>query len=100
MNGVISTFYRYAPIWSCMDAMSTIVKALDKAHHAWKLRGMQSRPLLALLMKFDHGRYLNEASRHRIAADVAAFTLVCSKFWMGDTGVVNLSSVYRRSNQM
>lgn len=76
MNSLINTFYRYAAIWACMDVMPTIVKALDTAHHVWKLRGLQSRPLLSLLMKFDNGRYLDEISRDRIISDIAAFTLV------------------------
>ncbi|KDR75321.1 hypothetical protein GALMADRAFT_249351 [Galerina marginata CBS 339.88] len=75
MNSLINTFYRYATIWSCMDVMPTIVKALDDAHHVWKLRGLQSRPLLALLMRFDGGRHLDGPSRERIASDIAAFTL-------------------------
>jgi len=76
MNGLIGVFYRFATIWTCMDVMPTIVKALDDAHHAWKLRGVPSRPLLTLLMKFDNGRYLSETSRERLAADISAFTMV------------------------
>ncbi|KAF8972899.1 hypothetical protein BDZ97DRAFT_2053658 [Flammula alnicola] len=75
MNGLIATFERYMTIWNCMDVMPMIVKALDTAHQVWKLRGVQSRPLLALLVKFDNGRHLPEASRDRIASDIAAFTL-------------------------
>ena len=76
MNGLIGTFYRYATIWTCMDVVPIIVQALDAAHQVWKLCGVQSRPLLALLIKFDNGRYLNEGSRERIESDIAAFTLV------------------------
>jgi mediator of RNA polymerase II transcription subunit 12 len=76
MNGLIGTFYRYATIWTCMDVVPIIVQALDRAHQVWKLCGVQSRPLLALLIKFDNGRYLNEGSRERIESDIAAFTLV------------------------
>ena len=76
MNGLIGTFYRYATIWTCMDVVPTIVQALDRAHQVWKLCGVQSRPLLALLIKFDNGRYLNKESRERIESDIAAFTLV------------------------
>ncbi|KAF8160920.1 hypothetical protein B0H34DRAFT_795767 [Crassisporium funariophilum] len=75
MNALIGTFYRHAVIWTCMDVMPTIIKALDAAHQVWKIRGIQSRPLLALLMNFDNGRYLKKASRERIASDIAAFTL-------------------------
>lgn len=80
MNCLLNTFDRYETIWTCMDVMPTIVKALDTAHHVWKLRGVQSRPLLVLLMKFDNGRHLEESSRERIASDIAAFTLVCVFF--------------------
>jgi hypothetical protein len=59
-----------------MDVMPIIVKALDDAHSAWKLRGVPSRPLMTLLMKFDNGRYLSDDSRERLAADISAFTLV------------------------
>lgn len=59
-----------------MDVIPNIVQALDTAHQVWKLRGVQSRPLLALLIKFDNGRHLNEGSRERIMSDIAAFTLV------------------------
>ena len=76
MNGLIGTFYRYATIWTCMDVVPIIVQALDRAHQVWKLCGVQSRPLLALLIKFDNGRYLSEGSRERIESDIAAFTLV------------------------
>lgn len=58
-----------------MDAMPAIVKTLDTTHQAWKLRGVQSRSLLALLTRFDHGRHLDQASRERIASDFTAFTL-------------------------
>ncbi|CAA7259196.1 unnamed protein product [Cyclocybe aegerita] len=74
MNGLIGTFYRYAAIWTCMDTVPTIVKALDVAHQLWKSRGIPSRPLLALLMRFDNGRHLSQASRDRIVTDVTAFT--------------------------
>ena len=59
-----------------MDVVPTIVQALDRAHQVWKLCGVQSRPLLALLIKFDNGRHLNKESRERIESDIAAFTLV------------------------
>ncbi|KAH9485234.1 hypothetical protein JR316_0002141 [Psilocybe cubensis] len=75
MKCLLNTFDRYETIWSCMDMMPAIVKALDNAHQVWKLRGVQSRPLLALLTKFDRERYLEEGSRERISSDVAAFTL-------------------------
>jgi hypothetical protein len=76
MNGLIGIFYRFATIWTCMDVMPTIVKALDDAHYAWKSRGVPSRPLLMLLMKFDNGRYLSESSRERLTTDISTFTLV------------------------
>lgn len=76
ISSLLGTFDRYLTIWNCMDMMPTIVKALDNVHQAWKHRGIQSRPLLALLIKFDNGRYLAEASRIRVSSDIAAFTLV------------------------
>ena len=76
-SSLLGTFERYLTIWSCMDVMPTIVKALDDLHQVLKHRGVQSRPLLTLLMKFDNGRYFGEASRIRISSDITAFTLVC-----------------------
>ncbi|KAG6821035.1 hypothetical protein H0H93_007925 [Arthromyces matolae] len=57
-----------------MSEIDTIVVALDKAHQAWRARGIQSRPLLSLLLQFDAGRSLDIASRQRISADVALFS--------------------------
>lgn len=81
MNSLLNTFFRYEAIWTCMDIMPTIVNALDAAHHMWKLRGVQSRPLLALLMKFDKGRHLETHSRDKISSDIAAFELVSFLRW-------------------
>ncbi|TFK44503.1 hypothetical protein BDQ12DRAFT_21589 [Crucibulum laeve] len=72
---VIDTLRRYATIWTCMDTIPAIVTALDAAHQLWKIRGIQSRPLLSLLIEFDHGQYLRDSSRERILADIGAFTL-------------------------
>ncbi|KAG6886295.1 hypothetical protein C0993_006705 [Termitomyces sp. T159_Od127] len=72
---VIDTFHRYSTIWACMDEFRSIVAALDKAHQVWKARGIQSRPLLSLLLDFDGGRYLSDVSRERIEAEFTMFTL-------------------------
>ncbi|KAF5386158.1 hypothetical protein D9615_002361 [Tricholomella constricta] len=70
---VIDTLHRFATIWACMNAMGSIITALDKAHQVWKARGIQSRPLLSLLLEFDIGKHLNEASRDRITSDITVF---------------------------
>ncbi|KIM45096.1 hypothetical protein M413DRAFT_441761 [Hebeloma cylindrosporum] len=75
MDSLLNTFCRHITIWNCMNVMPAIVKALDTAHQVWKLRGVQCRPLLALIMRFDNSRHLSEASRERIESDLAAFTL-------------------------
>ena len=80
-----------------MDVMPTIVKALDDAHYAWKLRGVPSRPLLMLLMKSDNGRYLSESSRERLTADISAFTLV--NFSLSETFGCSVGR-FRHSNPM
>ncbi|KAJ3761793.1 hypothetical protein EV360DRAFT_37070 [Lentinula raphanica] len=72
---VIDTFRRHAVIWASMDVKSVIIKALDSVHHSWKMRGIQSKPLLVLLVEFDAGRYLSDASREEVRNDLAAFTL-------------------------
>ncbi|GLB37302.1 putative transcription mediator complex subunit Med12 [Lyophyllum shimeji] len=71
---VIDTLHRFSTIWACMNAMGSIVSALDRAHQVWKARGIQSRPLLSLLLEFDGGKHLNDLSRTRITADIALFT--------------------------
>lgn len=76
MNGLTGVLCRFATIWTCMDVMPSIVKSLDDAHYAWKLRGVPSRPLLTLLMKFDNDRYLSKDSRERLSADISVFSLV------------------------
>ena len=73
---LINTLQRFATIWACMDAMGKITSDLDAAHQAWKVRGIRCRPLLSLLLEFDNGRHLSAASRERITADTAAFSLV------------------------
>ncbi|KAF5388867.1 hypothetical protein D9757_005681 [Collybiopsis confluens] len=72
---VINTFRRHAIIWTSMDVKCTIIGALDSVHHSWKARGIQSRPLLALLVEFDGGRHLSDTSRDEVRTDLTAFTL-------------------------
>ncbi|ESK91038.1 rna polymerase ii mediator complex component [Moniliophthora roreri MCA 2997] len=72
---VIDTFRRHATVWAAMDVKRDIIVALSSAHHVWKLRGIQSRPLLALLMEFDAGRYLTDALREEIANDIAVVAM-------------------------
>lgn len=76
LTAVIDTLHRFATLWASMDLMGSIINGLYSAHHLWKIRGIQSRALLALLMEFDHGRYLTETSREQILADISSFTLV------------------------
>lgn len=59
-----------------MDAMGRIATALDDAHQVWRNRGVRSRHLLSLLLEFDNGRFLNEASRERLYTDINGLTLV------------------------
>jgi len=73
---VINTLRQFATIWACMNVIGNITSALDNAHQAWKVRGIQCRPLLSLLLEFDNGQHLNDTSRERVTADVAAFSLV------------------------
>ena len=79
MDSLLNTFCRHIIIWNCMNVMPTIVKALDTAHQVWKLRGIQCRPLLALIIRFDSSRHLSEASRESVESDLAAFTLVSNR---------------------
>ncbi|KAL0072786.1 RNA polymerase II mediator complex subunit [Marasmius tenuissimus] len=72
---VIDTFHRHATVWTAMDAKRDIISSLNNARHVWKLRGIQSRPLLALLTELDAGQYLNDALREELIADMSAVTL-------------------------
>ena len=76
LSVVINALQRFATIWACMDVMGNITSALYNAHQVWKARGIQCRPLLALLLDFDNNTYLDSLSRERITTDVAAFSLV------------------------
>lgn len=73
MACVVDILHHYAAIWPCMNAIPTIVQALYDAYEAWKARGLQSRPLLGLLVEFDNGRHLTDLSRSQISSDIAAF---------------------------
>jgi mediator of RNA polymerase II transcription subunit 12 len=86
MDGLLNTLYRHVTIWNCMNAIPAIVRGLDAAHQVWKFRGIQCRPLLALIIRFDNGRHLNDAARERISSDLAAFTLVSSLFFSPSLG--------------
>jgi len=88
MNALVGTFCRYGTVWTCMNMMPMIVQALETVHLAWKLRGVPSRPLLMLLMKFDNGRYLSDPSRDKLVADIDAFTAVYFIFSVQETPCV------------
>lgn len=60
-----------------MNVTGIIVNALFSAHQRWKkTRGGEFRALLNLLVEFDDGRYLDEASRSHVNTDISSFTLV------------------------
>jgi mediator of RNA polymerase II transcription subunit 12 len=73
---VVETVHRYATIWTCMNAMGSIAAALYTTHQVWRTRGIQSRPLLALLIDIDNGRHLDKGAREQVATDIAAFSQV------------------------
>ncbi|KAJ7690646.1 hypothetical protein B0H17DRAFT_1064288 [Mycena rosella] len=76
LTAVIDTLHRFTCIWTCMNVTGTIVNALFTAHQRWKkTRGGEFRALLNLLVEFDDGRYLDEASRSLVNADISTFTL-------------------------
>ncbi|KAF5370753.1 hypothetical protein D9758_002110 [Tetrapyrgos nigripes] len=72
LSVIIDTFRRYAVIWASMNSIGEIVCALNESRRQWEIK---SRPLLALLVEFDHGRYLSESAREEILADIHAYTL-------------------------
>nr|GAT57732.1 predicted protein [Mycena chlorophos] len=76
LTAVVDNLYRFARIWNCMNVTGTIVTALFATHKRWKkTRGREFRALLNALMDFDGGRFLDEASRAQVNADIASFTL-------------------------
>ncbi|KAJ7502832.1 hypothetical protein B0H11DRAFT_1986564 [Mycena galericulata] len=76
LTAVIDALHRFTCIWTCMNVMGTIVHALYSAHQRWKKsRGGEFRALLNLLVEFDDGRYLDDASRSHVNADISTFTL-------------------------
>ncbi|KAJ7039194.1 hypothetical protein C8F04DRAFT_1087468 [Mycena alexandri] len=76
LTAVIDTVYRFTCIWNCMNVTGIIVNSLFAAHQRWKKnRGGEFRALLDLLVEFDDGRYLDEASRSHVNADISSFTL-------------------------
>ncbi|KAF6760086.1 hypothetical protein DFP72DRAFT_1031563 [Ephemerocybe angulata] len=75
MISVVDVLHRYSAIWPCMNSIPTIVQALNTAYQSWQAHGLQSRPLLGLLMEFDNGRHLAEASRNQILSDITAFRI-------------------------
>ncbi|KAJ7755754.1 hypothetical protein DFH07DRAFT_490213 [Mycena maculata] len=76
LTAVIDTLHRFTCIWTCMNVTGTIVHALYSAHQRWKKsRGGEFRALLNLLVELDDGRYLDDASRSHVNADISTFTL-------------------------
>ena len=73
---VIEMFHRHLDVWASMNAIGTIITALYSAHQLWRSRGVQSRALLALLVKLDNGHHLDDVSREHVAADISAFAHV------------------------
>lgn len=59
-----------------MNKMRTISSALFAAHTIWKARGVQSRPLINLLIELDDGRLLEQSQREQVLADHTAFAYV------------------------
>ncbi|KAJ7782856.1 hypothetical protein B0H16DRAFT_1494639 [Mycena metata] len=76
LTAVIDTISRFTCIWNCMNVTGIIVNSLFAAHQRWKkTRGGEFRALLNLLVEFDDGRYLDEASRSHVNTDISSFTL-------------------------
>lgn len=78
-----------------MNKMPNITAALLAAHTVWKVRGVQSRPLLNVLIKLDDGRFLEPATRELVQNDHQAFVYVrCSRFSY-DSLISNLPTFFR-----
>ncbi|KAF7321446.1 Med12 domain-containing protein [Mycena kentingensis (nom. inval.)] len=73
---VIDALYRFTCIWNCMNVTGDLVRALYSTHKRWKkIRGGEFRALLNALVNLDGGRFLDDASRIQVQADMASFTL-------------------------
>ncbi|KAF4567767.1 RNA polymerase II mediator complex subunit [Pleurotus pulmonarius] len=75
ISSSIDTLQRFHLIWICLDVMEAICSALYSAHLFWKAQGIQSRKLVALLLKFDDSRHLETSARDHIIADITTYTL-------------------------
>ncbi|KIJ67463.1 hypothetical protein HYDPIDRAFT_108239 [Hydnomerulius pinastri MD-312] len=73
VTAVGEVFHRFATVWTSMNVTNTITNALYAAHMIWRNRGMQVRSLLALLAEMDAGRYLDDAARALVTADISSF---------------------------
>lgn len=76
LTAVIRTLRQHTEVWACMDRTQSISSALFAAHTVWKTRGVQSRPLLNLLIELDDGRLLEQTAREQVLADHTAFAYV------------------------
>lgn len=101
MTSVVDVLHHYAAIWSCMNAIPSIVQTLYDAYQTWKSRGLQSRPLLGILMESDNGRHLAEAYRNQIVSDIIAFRMVSTPHLVRSKNFTAIPSFlnYRLCNQ-
>lgn len=76
LSAVIRTLRQHMEVWACMNIMSKIATALYTAHQYWRGRGVQCRPLYAILVDFDNGHYLEPSLREHILHDLSAYSKV------------------------
>ncbi len=83
LTAVIQTLQQHMEVWACLNMMANITSSLYTAHVTWKSRGVQSRPLLNLLLDVDDGHHLEQAAREQVSADSSAFAHVSIISYLG-----------------
>ncbi|KAI0344762.1 hypothetical protein BDW22DRAFT_1354912 [Trametopsis cervina] len=73
LTAVLRTLRQHVEVWACFSRMQEITNTLYSVHTVCKSRGVQSRPLMNLLIELDDGRLLNPAAREQVLSDFAAF---------------------------
>jgi len=76
LMSVVDVLRRFGVIWTCMNENLNIVQSIEAAYQRLKSRGLQSRPLLGLLLELDGGRHLTSNARTNVLADIDEFMTV------------------------
>lgn len=73
---VIDTIRCHLDMWACMNKLLDITGTVYAVHQARKTRGEHVRPLVALILDMDDGRYLDAICRQQLIEEVAHYKQV------------------------